>query len=158
MGTPNVLRGGILNTLDAWGAGLAAILYVSLLGSYEALQPLTRTLARALPDEVILPGARLLGTKGVGPLVDTDTARAITILFLASLFLARALSLALLSPGKAQAASRFAPKLDKAEKEVLEAVTHEKAESVVAKASGRQTTPGGGGQAKKRAGTPKKSG
>lgn len=138
LGMPIILKGGILNTLDFWGGTLSALLYAALLRLTPELSLVSDTLARIMPSDLLSLGAKDLSA----PLVTPDIARGVVVLFLAALFLARVITLAVLSPrpvlGKAK-------KLDKVEKDVVEAVLHDKVENVEKRAS------------RSRAGTPKKS-
>ncbi|TXT08656.1 hypothetical protein VHUM_02784 [Vanrija humicola] len=86
LGRPAVLDGGLLNTLDVWGAALTALLYLTLTGAYPTLRPLGSAFASSLPAD--LTG----GDKAPGALVSHDTARAIAVVFLTALFAARALT------------------------------------------------------------------
>ncbi|WOO83740.1 uncharacterized protein LOC62_05G007260 [Vanrija pseudolonga] len=90
LGRPGVLDGGLLNTLDVWGAALTALLYLALTGGYPSLAPLSSALASGLPADL------KAGEKGSG-IVSHDTARAIAVVFFTTLFAARALTSAAVS-------------------------------------------------------------
>jgi hypothetical protein len=84
IGRPNILGGGILGTLDVWGAILCSIVYCALTRTYSELAPVTDFLAQHIPDE-------LRDAKAAGP-VSNDTARAIAVLLLTGLFAARVIT------------------------------------------------------------------
>lgn len=92
LGRPSVLDGGLLNTLDAWGAALTALLYLALTGGYASLAPLSSVLASGLPADLKVGEKE----KGSG-IVSHDTARAIAVVFFTALFAARALTSAAVS-------------------------------------------------------------
>jgi hypothetical protein len=140
---PGILNGGVLNTLDFWGGSLAAVLHLTLLRRAPELNFLSDVLARIIPSDLLLRASPM----GPGEMMIRDNARGVVVIFLAGLFIARVLALAMMSSkpvlGKAK-------QLDQADKKVLEAVLHEKLDSL----------PGDEGvttRARSRAGTPKKS-
>lgn len=93
IGRPNILGGGILGTLDVWGAMLCSIVYCALTRTYSELAPVTDFLAQHIPDE-------LRDAKAAGP-VSNDTARAIAVLLLTGLFAARVITTQVLAWRKA---------------------------------------------------------
>lgn len=126
LGMPAVLKGGILNTLDFWGGAMTGLLYASLLRLHPQLAPISDLLATALPADL-----RPLGANAqMGAAVTTPGhARAIAVLFLSALFIARVVTLMVLAPTQPVAAAvsrKRAKKMDKVDKEILEAVVHEK--------------------------------
>lgn len=145
LGMPIILNGGILNTLDFWGGMLAAVLYAALLRRSPELSPLSNFLSDIIPSELKVPGNPHPDALRGGEMMIRDTARGLVVLFLAALFIARAITLIVLSPRPALGKTK---KLDKVDKEIVEEVLHEKVDV----RDGQVTT-----RARSRAGTPKKS-
>ena len=211
---PGLLKGGVLGTLDAWSAAVGAVLHAAMMGNYittttavsgstttgvngqysAVLRVSRATMRTVLPSELLFApygtASPLAATgiqdkvDGVFPLVSPDTARAVIALLLMSVYLAKGLTLALLSPpsftatrnssasasatvsgskkktkkGKGGGVTVQGIELDQAEKEVLEAVVHEKAESVLQRVTKGDTQAGAGGASARssRASTPRK--
>jgi hypothetical protein len=132
-----------------------------------------------LPSELLLsPTGSAIASSKFGTnaaLTSPDTARAVVALLLMSIYLAKNLTLSLLSscapasssaPGaagakknKKKAKGGVAVKgieLDQAEKEVLEAVTHGKAENVLRKVGAKERASVSESGRSSRSGTPKK--
>lgn len=89
VGVPPVLNGGLLNTLEVWGAAAAGVLYVALTQPYPALLPVRKLVTTWLPAEYL---AEAEGTPNLGGLVTSDIARALVVLVLVGLFAARAIT------------------------------------------------------------------
>jgi hypothetical protein len=142
---PTILKGGVLNTLDFWGGMLGAIIYAALLRRTDELAPLSKLLGHVLPADLLVRQSPM--SAHGGEMMVRDTARGLVVFFLASLFLARVITLAVLSPRPLLGQAK---KMDKEEKEIVEAVLHEKVGAV-------QRGEGPATRARSRAGTPKKS-
>lgn len=86
-GVPSVLDGGVLGTLDVWGAMLGGLLYVALTQKHAALDGV-RSLGLALPKEY-----RVTDEYGddLG-IVDVGAARALVVILLTGLFAARSIT------------------------------------------------------------------
>lgn len=80
-GIPRVLSGGVLPTLDVWGAMAAGFLYVTLTQGYPALKTVGKFTTALLPGEYVHDGR-----------VSGEVARALVVLFLTALFAARAIT------------------------------------------------------------------
>jgi hypothetical protein len=87
-GKPAVLDGGVWSTLDIWGAMLCAVVYGALTRAYPALEPVGDFLSARIPSE--LRDASVVAKATGGPVVTKDTARAIAVVLLGSLFAVRA--------------------------------------------------------------------
>ncbi|WWC59310.1 uncharacterized protein I303_101861 [Kwoniella dejecticola CBS 10117] len=94
LGTPNLLKGGILNTLDAWGASLVGVLWLILTRQSSTLTPLSDLVESPLPREFKVSSA-----EGKGQVVDVAHARAICVIVLASLLATKAIILEVSSTG-----------------------------------------------------------
>jgi len=88
-GRPAILDGGILGTLDVWGAIIVSVVYAALTRTYPALEPVGDFLSARVPDTLRDAGFAAKAT--TGQVVTKDTARAIAVLVLGSLFALRAL-------------------------------------------------------------------
>ncbi|WVQ83373.1 hypothetical protein IAT38_005514 [Cryptococcus sp. DSM 104549] len=87
IGVPSLLKGGVLGTLDAWGAALVGLVYLALTAHIEEVAPLGEALAAVLPADVTH------GAQGKA-IVDPLHARAICVLLFGSLLAVRAVALA----------------------------------------------------------------
>ena len=92
LGMPNVLTGGILDTLDLWGGMLVGLVYAALTRSHPELNPLSIALAQILPTDIQAVGAV--------PLVTPDIGRAICVLLFGSLLSARVIAQLAVGYGK----------------------------------------------------------
>lgn len=207
MGQPGLLKGGVLNTADAWSAAVAALAHAGMVGTYHvdlgkdgegrggmvkssagAMDALAvyarRAMLAILPSDLLYTPygtaasstpASASASASASALVAPDVARAVVALLLMSIYLAKNMTLAILAPASASTSSSSSSstaskknkkkrggvavkgiQLDEAEKEVLEAVTHDKAERVLQSISAGE----GKGQAsarESRAGTPRKT-
>ncbi|KAK1921531.1 hypothetical protein DB88DRAFT_67105 [Papiliotrema laurentii] len=118
VGKPTVLNGGVLDTLDLWSGALTGLLYATLTGSFAELDGARAVLALAIPDDL---RAKRLG-KGI---VDTNTARAISVLVLGSLLAARVVTQAILGLRDRKPVTRV-----QTQEEIIEELTGEKVEVV----------------------------
>jgi hypothetical protein len=118
VGKPTVLNGGVLDTLDLWSGALTGLLYATLTGSFAELDGARAVLALAIPDDL---RAKRLG-KGI---VDTNTARAISVLVLGSLLAARVVTQAILGLRDRKPVTRVLT-----QEEIIEELTGEKVEVV----------------------------
>lgn len=85
IGVPSVLKGGVLGTLDAWGAILVSVTYLALTRHTEQVSPLSDLFETILPQDVKHDSA-----KGV---VSPAHARAISALLFGTLLATRGLLL-----------------------------------------------------------------
>lgn len=89
LSVPSVLHGGVLNTLDLWGGMVAGLVYAGLTRSHPDLAGLGDTIAAVLPSHMVSIRSVPNDDSKVKPTVSPNIARAITVVILASLFLAR---------------------------------------------------------------------
>lgn len=86
---PAILDGGILGTLDVWGAMLCGVIYASLTRAYPPLNRVGDWVGALIPDELHDASVK---AKSTGAVVSPDTARAIAVLVLGCLFAARTIT------------------------------------------------------------------
>ncbi|WVR04570.1 hypothetical protein IAU60_001577 [Kwoniella sp. DSM 27419] len=100
LGVPTILNGGLLGTMDAWGAALVGIVWLILTRQAQVLAPISDAVLSALPKEF----KSTLASQGLDKqTIDVGYGRAICVLLLGSLLATRAVILSLrgrrLSPG-----------------------------------------------------------
>ncbi|ODN82246.1 hypothetical protein L202_02531 [Cryptococcus amylolentus CBS 6039] len=142
IGVPSLLKGGLLGTLDAWGAALVSIVYLALAGHLPVLAPLTNALLPILPSEFIVSSSSPESSPSIDPLHN----RAIAILLFGTLLAFRAVITAFTAPS-----TKVAGKGKKVEKKDEFDLMLEKELSEVVKTP-TKTRAGGNGKA-----TPRKS-
>ncbi|OCF41687.1 hypothetical protein I317_04493 [Kwoniella heveanensis CBS 569] len=122
MGVPGLLKGGLLGTLDAWGASLIGLLWLALTRQSSSLAPFSEFLHIALPSDIHSTAA--LGTKPASTepqpihtqhttVIDTAHARAICAILLGGLLATRAIILSLRSGRSQRSIAASGPQLSK---------------------------------------------
>ncbi|WVF69961.1 hypothetical protein IAT40_004746 [Kwoniella sp. CBS 6097] len=105
LGVPGLLKGGLLGTLDAWGASLVGLIWLALTRQSSVLAPFSEFLHIALPSDIqsAAHGTKPASTEPVKSahahtsVIDTAHARALCVILLGGLLATRAIILSLRS-------------------------------------------------------------
>ncbi|WVQ98002.1 hypothetical protein IAU59_005122 [Kwoniella sp. CBS 9459] len=120
LGVPGLLKGGLLGTLDAWGASLVGLFWLALTKQSSALAPISDFLHIALPSEI---QSTAHGTKPASTepkpdhthttVIDASHARALCVILLGSLLATRAIIVSLRGARSQRSLSASGPQIDK---------------------------------------------
>ncbi|WVW78523.1 hypothetical protein I302_100478 [Kwoniella bestiolae CBS 10118] len=92
LGTPGLLKGGLINTLDAWSASLVGLLWLALTNQHSSLKGVNQFIQLSLPHELKVSST---DEKELGAGLDVPHARAICVMVLGSLLATKAIILSL---------------------------------------------------------------
>ncbi|WVQ69193.1 uncharacterized protein L199_007409 [Kwoniella botswanensis] len=92
LGTPGLLKGGLINTLDAWSASLVGLLWLILTNQNSSLKPISKFIQSSLPHELKSSKSSSLssGEKVAEDILDVPHARAICVMVLEALLATKA--------------------------------------------------------------------
>ncbi|KAK6903797.1 hypothetical protein I203_107303 [Kwoniella mangroviensis CBS 8507] len=94
LGTPGLLKGGLINTLDAWSASLVGLLWLTLTSQNSSLKPISELIQSSLPHELKSSTSSSSSDEKVAvDILDVPHARAICVMVLGGLLATKAIIL-----------------------------------------------------------------